>query len=126
MGIRAPIANGNGVFPEFLSVGVLAPEVVLAGKTVSNHPSLKDFQGGQRPPGHDVIESHVQRGFGLLFENRASAEKYLETAIMPAPLGCVTKVKPNGERKHRVILDLKANRVKLAATTPERQVLPTV
>ena len=44
--------------------------------------------------------------------------------VVPSSLGNVTKAKPDGSLKHRVIQDLRANSVNLAVRVPERQVLP--
>jgi len=104
----------------------MLPSAVLAHQPRSNHASFQDYQHFERPPGHDIVESHVGAGFGLLFSSQRDAEDYLGRQVTPAPLGCVTKAKPNGELKHRVILDLRANKVNASAETPERQVLPTV
>ena len=125
MGIRKPIESG-GLFPPFLSPASMPPEAVLALKAVPNHQSFRDLQSCARPPGHDVIEQHVNQKFGLLFRSKAEAEAYLGSASTPAPLGTVSKQKDDGAWKHRVILDLRANCVNLSAATPERQVLPTV
>jgi len=73
----------------------------------------------------DLLDSHVNAGFGLLFADRGAAEKYLQPPVAPAPLGTVSKLREEGTTKHRVILDLRANSVNLASSTPERQVLPT-
>ena len=124
MGIRQPILPG-GHFPLLDSPAVLSPDVVLNLPPRRNHPSFCDLQGLAAPPGHSVVQGHVQQGFGLLFRDRAAAVKYFEGPVTPAPLGCISKAKDDGSVKHRVILDLKANQVNLACTTPERQVLPT-
>ena len=39
-------------------------------------------------------------------------------------MGNVTKLRPDGSAKHRLIQDLRANQVNRAARVPERQVLP--
>ena len=44
--------------------------------------------------------------------------------MYPAPLGNVTKLKADGQLKHRIIQDLRANSVNLSVRLPERQVLP--
>ena len=44
--------------------------------------------------------------------------------VFPAPLGNVAKVKPNGEVEHRLVHDLRCNRVDELTKLRERQVLP--
>jgi len=68
----------------------------------------------------------VNEGFGLLFRDQAAAERHFQSKVTPASLGTVSKTKPDGSQKHRGILDLRANGVNLASTTPERQGLPSV
>ena len=121
MGITVPILPGSGCFPLFDAPAVLDPKTVLDMPKVKNHPSFVN-----EPAGHAAVESHLNAGFGILFESSAEASLYVGSAVSPAPLGCVTKVKDNGELKHRIIMDLKANHVNLACSTPERQVLPTL
>ena len=72
----------------------------------------------------EQLQAQVDAGFALLFTDAAAAERYLGGRVHPAPLGNVSKVKPDGTRKHRVIQDLRANRVNDSVTLPERQVLP--
>jgi len=69
---------------------------------------------------------HVNQGFGLLFASQREAEEHLGSKVTPAPMGTVSKARDDGSMKHRVILDLRANGVNLASSTPERQVLPSV
>jgi len=125
MGIDVPIDPG-GLFPLFSSPASLPSSAVVARAPVPNHASFRDCQSCARPPGHDVIEAHLNQGFGLLFESKEAAEHHLGTRVMPAPLGTVSKRKEDGSMKHRVILDLRANCVNLASSTPERQVLPSL
>ena len=73
-----------------------------------------------------VIQGHLDAGFGEVFVDRAAAERHFGERVAPAPLGCITKQKPDGSLKHRVIMDLKANAVNRATALPERQVLPTI
>ena len=126
MGIRQHISSGCGSFPALESPASISPKDVLAQEERPNHKSLQDLAGEKTPPGHRVIEEHMNRGFGLLFADRASAERFLESEFATAPLGTVSKLKPDGSWKRRVILDLRINSVNDACHTPERQVLPTV
>ena len=126
MGIRRELQAGGGIFPPLASERSVQPDVVLRLPTQPNHASFRDFQGAASPPGHEVVQGHVSSGFALLFQDKAAAERHLGSPVAAAPLGCVSKLKPDGTWKHRVIQDLKANQVNLASSTPERQVLPTV
>ena len=66
----------------------------------------------------------VEDGYGELFSDSTAAETALGGTIYPAPLGTVSKQRPDGSWKHRLIQDLKANRVNAAVELPERMVLP--
>ena len=70
------------------------------------------------------MEEHVNKGFGMLFASRAEAESFLGDQCHPAPLGNISKAKPDGGVKHRLIQDLKWNKVNRASRVPERGVLP--
>jgi len=125
MGIKRPIDSGHGCFPPYLSSATRSPKDVLDEPQVENHKSFRDRGDFDEPPGHGVIQGHLEQGFGLLFRTKAEAEQHIRSKIAAAPLGCVSKRKEDGTFKHRVILDLKMNAVNTAVTTPERQVLPT-
>ena len=60
----------------------------------------------------------------MLFKDLHAAEAWLGSTVVPSPLGNISKVKPDGTTKHRLITDLKASSVNAAAHVPERQVLP--
>ena len=90
----------------------------------TNHPSFDETHGGSRSPAWDLLETQVNEGFALLFEDHAAASRYLGAPCHPSPLGNVSKVKDNGELKHRLIQDLRANGVNETISLPERQVLP--
>ena len=98
---------------------------VRAQPIPSNHASFEAPPGFEEPPGYGVIENHLNAGFGILFRDRKAAEDYLQEPLVTAPLGCVSKQRPDSTWKHRVILDLRMNAVNQAASLPERQVLPT-
>ena len=126
MGLRRPLRAGGGIFPPKVSAKTLDPDEVLRRPPMGNHPSFKDRQGCSEPPGHTVVQTHVDSGFALIFRTRADAEVYLDSRVVSAPLGTISKIKDGGAMKHRVIMDLKANGVNDASETPERQVLPTL
>jgi len=126
MGITVPIEESGGVFPKFRTPRLKSPAEGLNLLSVSNHQSFKDDGGFGSPPGHEIVQKHVDQGFGELFSDQASAERALGSPVTPAPLGCISKQREDGSYKHRVIMDLRANAVNDAVATPERQVLPTV
>ena len=124
MGIRKDIDPGH-LFPPIVVESTCLPDDVFLTKYAGNHPSFLAEADG-RCPGHATISEHVAEGFGLLFRTRADLEKHLGSRVAPAPLGCVTTLKPDGAVKHRVIQDQRRSGVNAAVVLPERQVLPTV
>ena len=58
-----------------------------------------------------LLAELLDAGFGQLFENQAAAESFLGDKAHPAPLGNVTKAKPDGSCRHRLIMDLRRNQV---------------
>ena len=124
MGIVEPIAPG-GLFPRHDAPATLSVAALdRLPRVESNHPSFGERFGAARPPGMEQLQSQLDAGFALLFADAAAAEAFLGGRVHPAPLGNVSKCKPDGTRKHRVIQDLRANRVNDAVTLGERQVLP--
>ena len=72
-----------------------------------NHPSFQDTHGEGLSPAIRLVEEHVNKGFGMLFASREDAEAFLNAQCHPAPLGHVSKLKPDGTTKHHLIQDLK-------------------
>ena len=100
---------------------------MLEAAYTGNHPSFVHSGGLEDPSsGLHTVAQYVNKGFGMLFKDRAAAEAYLQSPVAPAPLGAIVKDKPDGSRKTRVIMDLKWNLVNEAVSLSERQVLPTV
>ena len=123
MGLSVPIVPG-GLFPEVVPDPELSlEELELSERWDRNHPSFQLCHGEAIPPGLDLIAEYVEKGMGRLFAGAKEASTYLNHEIHPAPMGNVTTVK-SGKTKHRVIQDLRANRVNSAVVLPERQVLP--
>ena len=89
-----------------------------------NHPSFSVSHGKDRPPGLDLLSSHVELGFGELFRDLRHAEHELRARLHPAPMGTIAKAKPDGSTKFRIFQDLRRNRVNSATVITERQVLP--
>ena len=96
MGIRSPILPGGGMIPLLTSPSTLTPEQVLAKDPVPNHRSFSDAGPFPEPPGHAVIQGHLDQGFGLLFSDRSHAEQFLGGPLSTAPLGVVSKQKEDG------------------------------
>ena len=117
MGIRVPIAAG-GLFPPSAVEAEISPETVFEETFLGNRPSFAEDSADS--PGLAVIQGHLDAGFGHLFSDLASAEAHFSHKVAPAPLGTISKSKPDGTMKHRVIMDLKMNRVNEATATPER------
>ena len=125
MGLEMAIRPG-GHFPALsgetdLTTDALEP---LDGTDV-NHESFRGHYAGEpEAAGLALVRQAVEAGFGELFTDSVAAETALEGTIYPAPLGTVTKERADGTLKHRLIQDLKANRVNSAVSLPERLVLP--
>ena len=88
-----------------------------------NHPSFDGVEAGERPA-HLLLSDLVDQGFVLVFGSASDAEAWLGCPPVPSPLGDVTKLKPDGSVKHRLIQDLRASAVNSASCVGERQVLP--
>ena len=125
MGLEVPI-RGGGHLPTLSGDAEITPGMLepLDGEDV-NHESFRGlFEGDSEAAGLALVRQAVEAGFGELFADSSAAEAALRGIIYPAPLGTVSKVKPDGSWKHRLIQDLKANRVNAAVSLPERLVLP--
>ena len=124
MGIRRAIAPG-GHFPlaaaeATFSVDAFRREFCFSG----NHRSFVDDFGENEAPTLPLVREYLEKGFGRAFPSREAAEEVFG-ATYPAPLGNVRKRKQGGDGwKNRIIQDLKASRVNLLSSTPERAVLP--
>ena len=125
MGLAVPISIG-GHFPQRAAVPErrAADLEPLVGSDV-NHASMRQTFGDDAvAAGVGLVQKAVDDGFGELFVDRAAAEAALGGTVFPAPLGTVSKAKPDGSWKHRLIQDLRANHVNSAVALPERLVLP--
>ena len=124
MGISEEIENG-GWFPEVEPTSDLTiDELTALDYAKGNHPSFEELHGEDTPPAAKLVEEHLNSNFGLLFKSRKEAEAHMKGKCCPAPLGNVSKPRPEGGLKHRLIQDLKANKVNRAVHFRERQVLP--
>ena len=95
-----------------------------ADDVYKNHPSFWITQGIEDPPGLAWIKDQVEAGRVRLFTNRSTAEHWLGQKSWPAPLGTISKLKPDGSLKHRPVQDQRRNGVNAWVNLPERQVLP--
>jgi hypothetical protein len=124
MGLSVPITPG-GLFPLQDDTPEMTMDDLAHAQIVQrNHPSFLDTHGLAVSPGLELLTEQVNEGFGMLFEDQAAAERYLGGRAHPAPLGNISKTKPGGEVKHRLIQDLLRNSVNSAVKLTERQVLP--
>ena len=124
MGIAADIEPG-GLFPLVDDSPVLTVEQLdLQERVARNHPSFSVSFDGGRPPGEELVEGYVEKGFGKLYASVKDASAAIGKEIHPAPMGTISKTKADGTWKHRVIQDLRRNSVNDAVRLPERQVLP--
>jgi hypothetical protein len=124
MGLSSPIQPG-GLFPPQSGEAEMTLEDLADAQAVKrNHPLFSERHGQLRSPGLDLLAEQVNEGFGLLFSDKSAAETFLGGQAHPAPLGNITKEKPGGGVKHRLIQDLKNNSVNSAVVLTERQVLP--
>ena len=77
MGIDRPIQSG-GLFPLAASAPEQTPEE-LDGleRWQANHPSFEWGFEASSSPGKDLLEEHLNAGFGELFEDLQAAEAHL-------------------------------------------------
>ena len=66
----------------------------------------------------------MDAGFARICSDLDEAVTFLGRRPLVSPLGNVTKMKPYGSLKHRLIQDFRASSVNCASTIGERQVLP--
>ena len=124
MGITKEIAPGM-LFPQVdAEAAITVEQLNLLDRVARNHPSFGIPYEGERPPGEELVEGYVQKGFGKLYATADEASAKYGQDVHPAPMGTVSKLKADGSYKHRVIQDLRRNGVNDAVRLPERQVLP--
>ena len=123
VGIKAQVLP-SGLLPlvsEYAST--TAEKLQQQAQWSHNHPSFDGINNGDFPA-HRLLGDLVDQGFALLFNSASDAEAWLGTPPVPSPLGDVTKIKPDGTIKHRLIQDLRASAVNNASCVGERQALP--
>ena len=123
MGITVDIEPG-GLFPRVDAEADLdLKDLGNLERYTASHPSFAERHGEDRAPGVQVVEGYLQAGHGELFADARAAAAKFNKEVHPAPMGNITKM-AHGALKHRVIQDLRRNRVNDAVRLPERQVLP--
>jgi len=78
MGVTKKIAYGQGGFLRQEVPASMSIEDVRAQPIVANHASFEAPPDFEEPPGYEVIQDHLNAGFGLLFRDRKAAEDYLQ------------------------------------------------
>ena len=112
MGIAKTIEPG-GLFPAATSTADLTVEELDALSRISaNHPSFAQKFEDETPPGVQLMQEYVAKGFGRVFVDTAAASTYYGREVHPAPMGTVSKRKEDGSWKHRPIQDLRKNKVR--------------
>ena len=112
MGITKTIEAG-GLFPAAAGTADLTVEELDAlTRTSSNHPSFAQKFEDDLPPGVQLMQEYVAKGFGRVFVDTAAASAFYGREVHPAPMGTVSKQKEDGSWKHRPIQDLRKNKVR--------------
>ena len=125
MGLAMDIEPGGHFPPADPAPGMDMEMLEHQERWETNHPSFnKETATGEQPPGPQLVSEYLEAGFGRLYESPKAASSDLGGDVHPAPLGTISKPKPDGSLKHRVIQDLRRNNVNDAVRLPERQVLP--
>ena len=93
LGVRVPIPAGHGVYPLLGSPAEIAPTEVCGIEPIENHKGFREPGAFEAPPGHALVTEHLDKGFGILFKDRAAAETHFNSPISTAPLGLVSRQK---------------------------------
>ena len=113
MGLAREIER-SGLFPTTVPSPALTLDELSALDFIkTNHPSFNDLHGEGEPPGVALLEDQLNKGFALLFKDKSAAEVYLGDTTRPAPLGNISKAKPDGTVKHRLIQDQRTKTVSM-------------
>ena len=123
-GLARPIPVGTLLPQQPSDASLSLDELGAVDRVRANHPSFGHLHGDSEPPALKLLSELVDSGFGRLYADQAAAEKHLGCEVFPAQLGNVAKQRPDGTMKHRLIMDLRRNRVNDAVILGERQVLP--
>ena len=122
-GVAVPVEPG-GLLPLVVESPILQEEDLYERELFrDNHKSFKATVDDQQPA-LEELRGLVDSGFARLCTDSAEAERWLGQAPVVSPLGNVTKPKPDGTVKNRLIQDFRASSVNAASSVSERQVLP--
>ena len=87
MGISEEIESG-GWFPATESSADLTiEELTVLDYSKKNHSSFNEKHGEASPPAEKLVQDHVNNSFGILFKDRAAAERYMGSKMLPCPSG---------------------------------------
>ena len=103
IGIRHPIPS-TGVFPQVDPEQPPTPVSELftsPGEELSHKSAEQDLATSL-----ELLKEAEAKGFAKIFESRVELEEYLNTTeLVFNPLGLISKIKPDGTWKHRLIWD---------------------
>lgn len=92
--------------------------------TKGNHPSFGLTHGDDpEPPGLAILAGYYEKGYAARYSSMLDAERQHRKLIL-SPLGNLSKPKPDGSLKHRIVQDLRRGGANLLAAMFERIVLP--
>ena len=120
-GILDPVL-ASGIFPrvepdaDIVDPDSLAPSLL----DWENYASVED----EPDVVWGLLDEHIRLGFVEVFDSIEAAEKALGAPLVPARLGMVTKARPDGSLKFRLIWDFRASDHNRAVVVEERVVLP--
>ena len=73
-------------------------DLVAQENYAGNHGSFSELHGEDTAPGVQLVEEHLNKGFGFLFKDQKDAEAFLGKKCHPAPLGNISKPKAGGHK----------------------------
>jgi len=122
IGIRHPIIS-TGIFPRVDPEQPPTPlsELFTSPGEETSHKSAEE----ELDISLSLLKEAEDKGFARIFDSRSELEEYLQTSqVVFNPLGLISKLKPDGSWKHRLIWDLLRSRVNESVHQGERIVLP--
>ena len=97
MGVDSSIPLG-GLFPERKCQNDMTVDDMVAFDSEhgqeSNHSSFDMLHDQEASPGVSLVREHVERGFGIVLEDKEAAEAWLGCGVFPAPLGIFPRRSP--------------------------------
>ena len=118
-----------GISVDFRLEGLLepvGPELALdVQELATDHESFHNYAGVETDPeAMAIIDSHVALGRLKEFGSHEAQSRFVDGHPVPNKFACITKLKPDGSVKRRIIMDSKKSRVTDASRKTYRQVLP--